>query len=93
MTSKSSEHRGKASRRGKVVIDKNRCKGCSYCVEFCPIDVLAMSQETNAKGYYMPEVVKQNECNACGLCEAICPDFAIRVISLGRQEEDEPAKL
>jgi 2-oxoglutarate ferredoxin oxidoreductase subunit delta len=91
MKPKSSERRGKATRRGRLVIDRNRCKGCTYCVDFCPTDVLAMSQETNAKGYYIPEVVKEDECTACGLCEAICPDFAIRVVLLDREEdEDKP---
>ncbi len=94
MTSKSPERRGKVARRGRIIIDRNRCKGCTYCVDFCPTDVLAMSQETNAKGYYVPEVVNENECTACNLCEAICPDFAIRVILLDRQEgQDRPAPL
>ncbi len=51
-----------------------------------------MSNETNAKGYYVPELIKQDGCNACGLCEMICPDFAIRVIEMNpRQEHDKSA--
>jgi 2-oxoglutarate ferredoxin oxidoreductase subunit delta len=63
--------------RGEVRIVAERCKGCGFCVEYCPRDVLAMSEEFNAKGYHPPKVVKSGECVNCNLCEMICPDFAI----------------
>ena len=63
--------------RGEVFILKDRCKGCGFCIEYCPKDVLEVSEEFNAKGYHYP-VVKQPElCINCGLCEMLCPDFAI----------------
>jgi 2-oxoglutarate ferredoxin oxidoreductase subunit delta len=62
---------------GEVRILADRCKGCGFCVEFCPKDVLAMSEEFNRKGYHPPKVVKHGECVNCNLCEMICPDFAI----------------
>ena len=71
---------------GNVHIVVERCKGCSFCVEYCPRDVLIMSTEFNKKGYHYPEVVKQNECVNCSLCEMICPEFSI--ISY----ETEPSK-
>jgi 2-oxoglutarate ferredoxin oxidoreductase subunit delta len=63
--------------RGQVRIVLERCKGCGFCVEYCPRDVLAMSDEFNAKGYHPPKIVKSGECVNCNLCEMICPDFAI----------------
>ena len=62
---------------GDVHIVIDRCKGCGFCVEYCPKDVLVMSDEFNAKGYHPPKVVKSGECVNCNLCEMICPDFAI----------------
>jgi 2-oxoglutarate ferredoxin oxidoreductase subunit delta len=62
---------------GDVKIIDDRCKGCGFCVEYCPKDVLALSARFNAKGYHPPEVIKSGECVNCNLCEMICPDFAI----------------
>ncbi|OFV79410.1 MAG: 4Fe-4S ferredoxin [Acidobacteria bacterium RBG_13_68_16] len=62
---------------GEVRILVERCKGCGFCVEYCPKDVLVMSEEFNKKGYHPPKVVKAGECVNCNLCEMICPDFAI----------------
>jgi 2-oxoglutarate ferredoxin oxidoreductase subunit delta len=72
--------------RGEVRIIADRCKGCGFCVEYCPKDVLVMSEEFNRKGYHPPKVIKNGECVNCNLCEMICPDFAIFSVSV----EDEP---
>jgi 2-oxoglutarate ferredoxin oxidoreductase subunit delta len=64
---------------GKVLFNKDRCKGCSYCVEFCPRKSLKMSQEISDKGYVLAAVDDPAKCTGCGLCEMVCPDFAVRV--------------
>jgi 2-oxoglutarate ferredoxin oxidoreductase subunit delta len=67
--------------KGEVHITRDHCKGCAFCVEYCPRDVLAMSEAFNTKGYHPPFVLKdkKDECCYCKLCEAICPEFAIFV--------------
>ncbi len=62
---------------GTIEIIEERCKGCGFCVEFCPRHVLVMSEKTNAKGYHPPKVTEDTYCINCGLCMLLCPDFAI----------------
>ena len=69
----------------KVVIDKERCKGCSYCVEFCPRGALEMSTELNPKGYTLAAVADASKCLGCGLCDILCPEFAIHIESNDNQ--------
>jgi 2-oxoglutarate ferredoxin oxidoreductase subunit delta len=75
--------------RGAVRIIADRCKGCAFCVEYCPKDVLEMSREFNRKGYHPPKAVKADECVNCNLCEMICPEFAIFSVPL----EESPCTL
>ncbi|MGC9030318.1 MAG: 4Fe-4S dicluster domain-containing protein [Desulfomonilaceae bacterium] len=64
--------------RGSVHIVENRCKGCGFCIEFCPNGCLRESKRFNTKGYHPPEVLFEAEdCVDCGLCSLICPEFAI----------------
>ncbi len=66
-----------ARKKGQVFIIPDRCKGCAFCVEFCPTKTLALSEEFNAKGYHPPVVVDIDLCTGCELCGMYCPDFAI----------------
>lgn len=61
----------------KIEVDKDLCKGCGICVEFCPNHVLEMSTEMNKNGFHMPKPAHTESCTLCGLCEMYCPDFAI----------------
>jgi 2-oxoglutarate ferredoxin oxidoreductase subunit delta len=65
------------SHGGKVVIIEDRCKGCGFCVAYCPRDVLCMSTRFNKKGYHPPERKNEARCVNCHFCEALCPEFAI----------------
>jgi 2-oxoglutarate ferredoxin oxidoreductase subunit delta len=72
---------------GRVVIIADRCKGCGFCVEYCPKDVLVLSEGFNKKGYHPPEVTTTGECVNCNLCEMICPDFAIFCVPAEEAEQ------
>jgi 2-oxoglutarate ferredoxin oxidoreductase subunit delta len=63
--------------KGIVYIIEDRCKGCGYCIEFCPRQVLEFSSGFNVKGYHPPTAVKPKDCVNCHYCEIICPEFAI----------------
>jgi 2-oxoglutarate ferredoxin oxidoreductase subunit delta len=77
---------------GEIHIDKNRCKGCAFCVEYCPHDVLEMSDEFNVKGYHPPYIKDEDKCIYCQLCETICPEFAIFVTLKDEEEEGEKSE-
>jgi 2-oxoglutarate ferredoxin oxidoreductase subunit delta len=62
--------------RADVRVLTEQCKGCEFCIEFCPTAVLALSESYNAKGYQYPVVVRDN-CVDCKLCLTICPEYAI----------------
>jgi 2-oxoglutarate ferredoxin oxidoreductase subunit delta len=60
-----------------ITIIKDFCKGCGFCIEYCPKKVYELSEEMNKKGYRLPWAVHAEECTECGLCDLHCPDFAI----------------
>ncbi len=68
----------------KVKIQKERCKGCTLCVIYCPRKRIRMSEELNNYGslYAIFEDVpddKSSSCNSCGFCYLVCPEVAIEV--------------
>ena len=75
---------------GEIHVIGERCKGCGWCVEFCPRGVLMESEEWNRRGYHFPEVTpgKGEACAECHFCELLCPEFAIFVT---REEEAKAA--
>jgi 2-oxoglutarate ferredoxin oxidoreductase subunit delta len=72
-----SEEKKPKKHRGQVTINDELCKGCGFCIEFCPTDVLEFSVEFNRKGYHPPRAVNPDACTGCDLCGIYCPDFAI----------------
>lgn len=66
---------------GEPKIDAELCKGCGFCIEFCPEEVLEFADQINRQGYQYPRIKsgKENACIACGMCERVCPEFAIQV--------------
>ena len=74
---------------GKVHVISERCKQCDFCITYCPTDVLAYSEETNAKGYHYPIVVegKETACVHCRFCDLICPELAIYTTEVTDEED------
>ena len=75
-----------AKPRGLVSVNSELCKGCGFCIEFCPSGVLEFSDEFNSKGYHPPRAAKPEACTGCDLCGIYCPDFAIFGILLKEKE-------
>ncbi|AOU99365.1 4Fe-4S ferredoxin [Acidihalobacter yilgarnensis] len=59
-----------------VIVDNEKCiadKGCTVCVDVCPLDVLVVDSITQ-KAY-----MKYDECWYCTPCEVDCPTGAVTV--------------
>ena len=69
--------------KGRITIDRERCKGCHLCLEVCPKKQIRIDEELNKKGYqpavFTGDEATENECNACTMCALVCPDVAIEV--------------
>ena len=65
--------------KGAIVVDMDRCKGCSLCVEACPQNDIALAKKVNKSGYPFVEVVSQDNCVGCASCAIVCPDGCITV--------------
>ena len=70
-----------SSRRSRVHLIAERCKGCGFCVEFCPLNVLDSDTEADSGGYHHAYIKDGDKCTGCGICSMVCPDFAIYVVS------------
>ena len=59
-----------------VQVDLDKCiadKGCTVCIDVCPMDILAINPETG-KAH-----MKHDECWYCLPCQKDCPTQAIKV--------------
>lgn len=77
----------KAKRRFRVHVEPERCKGCGFCIEFCPKDVLEFAEAFNSKGYHPPDVIDHELCTGCQMCYMLCPEFSIFIERLERASE------
>ena len=64
---------------GAIVVDNERCKGCSLCVVACPVKVISLAKEVNAKGYNYAREYVEDTCIGCSACATVCPDGCITV--------------
>ncbi|MEM2117522.1 MAG: 4Fe-4S binding protein [Candidatus Bathyarchaeia archaeon] len=73
--------------QAQIHLIKDQCKGCGFCIQFCPKKVLEKSQEINARGVHPPKIVDESKCIICSFCTAVCPDFAIFVTEKSCKED------
>lgn len=54
----------------EIAFSKNKCKGCSKCVQVCPLDAIDLQASKR---------INREKCNLCGLCVRYCPNEAYTI--------------
>lgn len=70
---------GGRQKRHRIRVNESFCKGCGYCIEFCPRHVFERTEEINDRGVSPPRVARPEDCVGCELCARLCPELAVSV--------------
>lgn len=65
--------------RGMIMIDRELCKGCGYCVNACQLGLIVIEEKFNKKGVFPAHAVQDEKCTGCCMCAEMCPEIAIEV--------------
>ncbi len=52
------------------ILEKNKCTGCTACMNICPKGAIEMVEDN--EGFKYP-LINQDKCIDCGLCKRTCP--------------------
>ncbi|MGR6835245.1 4Fe-4S dicluster domain-containing protein [Syntrophomonas erecta] len=63
----------------RVIFREERCKGCGFCVEFCPKKILTLGDTMNNLGYQFVVMESIDKCTGCAICAMMCPEAIIEV--------------
>ena len=66
---------GELTPKTVVVIDEQRCIGCTLCIQACPVDAIVGATK-------LMHTVIASECTGCDLCLPPCPVDCIDVIEV-----------
>jgi len=88
-TEETKPKKAKKKRSFRQHINPERCKGCGFCIEFCPKSVYEFAEAFNSKGYHPPQVADSTKCIGCQLCYMLCPEFAIFIERLEDEKTEE----
>lgn len=65
--------------KGMIVIDRELCKGCAYCIDACPFGIIVIEEQFNKKGVFPASLGDPDRCTGCAMCAQMCPEIAIEV--------------
>lgn len=64
---------GEETPKTVVVIDEERCIGCTLCIQACPVDAIVGAAK-------LMHTVIESECTGCDLCLPPCPVDCIDIV-------------
>lgn len=69
-------------KRSKIValVDEDTCTGCEVCIEFCPVDCIAVVKNPNPELIDNVCRVIEDACICCKLCAKECPWECIEIV-------------
>ncbi|MDD5560831.1 MAG: 4Fe-4S dicluster domain-containing protein [Candidatus Omnitrophica bacterium] len=63
----------------KIIINREKCKGCLLCVSFCPKSLIVADKDLNRRGLNPAKTKDSSGCTGCSMCAIICPECCIEV--------------
>ncbi|HLI25487.1 MAG TPA: 4Fe-4S dicluster domain-containing protein [Chloroflexota bacterium] len=69
----------KAPGQYAVILSREMCKACGFCLNVCPTDVFEWDKRVNSAGWFPVRVAREEHCVGCMLCFQLCPDFCLTI--------------
>ncbi len=63
----------------RIEVSDDLCKGCGLCVDYCPRQLIELSERISLRGYHPAHLKDAGRCTGCAVCGQVCPDLAIEV--------------
>ncbi|HNB54543.1 MAG TPA: hydrogenase iron-sulfur subunit, partial [Anaerolineales bacterium] len=60
-----------------IVVDADRCTGCTLCASDCPYKAISMVERTDGHKHKYLAVIDPQMCVSCGVCVGSCPPLAL----------------
>ncbi len=73
--------------KGMIIINRELCKGCGFCIDTCPLGVIVVAESFNKKGISPASPAYLEKCTGCCMCARMCPEIAIEVYREENEEE------
>ena len=71
----------------EVIIESEQCDGCKICVDFCPKELLEVSEETNSRMLHYVVITDPDNCLGCKQCERLCPTTSIFIKEIDLEDD------
>lgn len=76
--------------RFRLLIDRERCKGCALCIDACFRRALHLDGAMNARGHHYVEFEDRSRgCTGCRQCADVCPDAAIAIVKTQYEGQED----